>query len=86
VTCFEGLATSFFNDKNRSLVRDLTELLIESKQDVPQWLETLAAEGRYSAAQRKTPTRRCVEIFTDCLDMPLICFFVLLDTNLFSAV
>jgi len=56
---FLGLATSFFNEKNRSLAYDLIELLIESKQDVPQWLETLAAEGRY-VAQNRTPVRRCV--------------------------
>jgi len=59
------LATSFFNDKNRPLARDLIELLIESKQDTPQWLETLVAEGRYSVSQRKTPIRRYVELLTD---------------------
>ena len=27
-----GLATSFFNEKNRNLVKDLIELLVESNQ------------------------------------------------------
>lgn len=30
-----GVATSFFNDSNSSLARDLVELLVEAKQDVP---------------------------------------------------
>ncbi|KOB73544.1 ATP-dependent RNA helicase belle-like protein, partial [Operophtera brumata] len=30
-----GVATSFFNDSNRTLARDLVELLVEAKQDVP---------------------------------------------------
>ena len=41
-TLHEGLATSFFNDKNKMIVKDLVELLVESHQEVPQWLETLA--------------------------------------------
>lgn len=43
-----GLATSFFNDKNRNMVRDLVELLQEAKQDLPKWLEALSAENRWS--------------------------------------
>lgn len=31
-----GVATSFFNDNNRGLSRDLVELLVEAKQDVPK--------------------------------------------------
>ena len=56
-----GLATSFFNEKNRPIVKDLVDLLTESKQEVPQWLESLAYENRrYGSAtgQRKQPTRR----------------------------
>merc|ERR1712210_287159 len=41
-----GLATSFFNDKNSNIVRDLLELLIEAKQEVPEWLEKCAANNR----------------------------------------
>lgn len=39
-----GLATSFFNDNNRNLVRDLMELLQETKQKVPDWLESFSME------------------------------------------
>lgn len=31
-----GVATSFFNDTNRGLARELVELLVEAKQDVPK--------------------------------------------------
>jgi len=37
-----GLATSFFNDNNRNIVKDLVDLLSEANQEVPQWLETMA--------------------------------------------
>jgi len=37
-----GLATSFFNDKNRTIAKDLVEILVESHQEIPQWLQTLA--------------------------------------------
>merc|ERR1719312_2065498 len=43
-----GLATSFFNDKNRNLVKDLIELLVESNQELPSWLESMGLEsGRH---------------------------------------
>ncbi|XP_042875803.1 ATP-dependent RNA helicase DDX3X-like isoform X10 [Penaeus japonicus] len=42
-----GLATSFFNDKNRNMVRDLVELLQEAKQELPKWLEAIASEARF---------------------------------------
>jgi len=37
-----GTATSFFNEKNRNLVRDLVELLVETKQELPTWLEAFS--------------------------------------------
>jgi len=43
-----GLATSFFNDKNKNIIRDLCELLIEAKQEVPTWLESMSYESRHS--------------------------------------
>ena len=30
-----GLATSFFNEKNRNLTKDLVELIVESNQELP---------------------------------------------------
>jgi len=45
-----GLATSFFNDKNRNLIRDLVELIIETKQELPSWLEGMAMEMRHQSS------------------------------------
>jgi len=55
-----GLATSFFNDKNKNIVKDLVEILEEAKQEVPSWLESLAYESRYSGSggSRKPPNKR----------------------------
>merc|ERR1711936_792433 len=41
-----GLATSFFNEKNRNLIRDLIEILIESNQELPTWLESMSLDSR----------------------------------------
>nr|CAD7260510.1 unnamed protein product [Timema shepardi] len=48
-----GLATSFFNDKNRNLVRDLVELLVETKQELPPWLDSMAADQRMPQNNRR---------------------------------
>lgn len=37
-----GTATSFFNSKNRNIVRCLVDLLSETKQEVPPWLDGVA--------------------------------------------
>ncbi|XP_067121853.1 ATP-dependent RNA helicase DDX3X-like [Centruroides vittatus] len=39
-----GLATSFFNEKNRNMALDLVELITETKQEMPEWLAALAKE------------------------------------------
>lgn len=41
-----GLATSFFNEKNRNIARDLAQLVVEANQELPDWLERLARESR----------------------------------------
>jgi len=41
-----ALATSFFNEKDRNLTKDLVELFVESNQKLPEWLEALAQEPR----------------------------------------
>lgn len=43
---FLGLATSFFNDKNRNIARDLAELVVEANQELPEWLEKLSADAQ----------------------------------------
>lgn len=50
---FSGLATSFFNDRNRNLATALLDLLIEAKQDFPNWLESVANDGRVPSAGRR---------------------------------
>eukprot|EP00906_Rhabdomonas_costata_P013123 RCo018875 len=37
-----GLATSFLNEKNRPISRDLLDLLKENNQEVPPWLSSMA--------------------------------------------
>lgn len=39
-----GVATSFFNDKNRNMALDLIELLMETSQEVPEWLRNVGNE------------------------------------------
>ncbi|KAJ1768752.1 ATP-dependent RNA helicase ded1 [Coemansia sp. RSA 1813] len=40
-----GVATSFFNRGNRNIVRELVEMLEESKQEVPGWISSIMREG-----------------------------------------
>ena len=54
-----GLATSFFNEKNRNICRDLLDLLAETKQEVPSWLESMAYDIKQQARQ-KQHAKRCV--------------------------
>ena len=52
-----GLATSFFNDRNRNICRDLMQLLVEAKQEVPSWLEGVAYDVK-AYARAKTHSKR----------------------------
>ncbi|XP_049583276.1 DEAD-box helicase 3 X-linked a isoform X1 [Syngnathus scovelli] len=47
-----GLATSFFNDKNSNITKDLLDILVEAKQEVPTWLESLAYEHQHKSSSR----------------------------------
>ncbi|KAJ7405474.1 ATP-dependent RNA helicase DDX3X [Willisornis vidua] len=42
-----GLATSFFNERNINITKDLLDLLVEAKQEVPSWLENMAYEQHH---------------------------------------
>jgi ATP-dependent RNA helicase DDX3X len=42
----EGKATSFYNDRNEDIAEDLVKILLESKQDVPDFLEDKIPEDR----------------------------------------
>ena len=48
-----GLATSFFNEKNKNITRDLMDLLVEAHQEVPSWLESTAYDSRPSGGARR---------------------------------
>ena len=52
-----GVATSFISPQNKGIVRDLLELLHESGQDVPGWLESMKSFGG-SSGGRGGPRRR----------------------------
>ncbi|PTU21840.1 hypothetical protein P175DRAFT_0500719 [Aspergillus ochraceoroseus IBT 24754] len=41
----EGLATSFYNDQDSEIAPELVQILIESKQKIPDFLETYKPEG-----------------------------------------
>ena len=58
-TCVLGLATSFFNDRNRNISKVLVQILSEAKQEVPSWLESIAGEYN-SGGSRNKNFRRCV--------------------------
>nr|CAB3237017.1 ATP-dependent RNA helicase DDX3Y [Phallusia mammillata] len=54
-----GLATSFFNQKNINIAKDLVDLLLEASQEVPQWLESMALshqKGRPRSQGKKFST------------------------------
>lgn len=56
-----GLATSFFNDKNRNIARDLAELVVEANQELPEWLEKISADAqRYGTRPSRTKGGRSV--------------------------
>lgn len=48
-----GLATSFFNDRNRNLASAMMDLLAEAKQEMPGFLESVANDGRMPSSGRR---------------------------------
>uniref|UniRef100_A0A8C4Z3G8 RNA helicase n=1 Tax=Gadus morhua TaxID=8049 RepID=A0A8C4Z3G8_GADMO len=86
-----GLATSFFNDKNGNITKDLLDILVEAKQEVPSWLESLAYEHQHKStgrgrSKRYTPkgerfgmSSRCLEHFIDVYQG----FFTVIDISRF---
>lgn len=47
-----GLATSFFNDRNNNIARELVDLLVEASQEVPAWLHESANERSRNAGRK----------------------------------
>lgn len=52
-----GLATSFFNDKNRNICCDLLELLSETRQEIPSWLESMAYDIKHETKMKQQAKR-----------------------------
>uniref|UniRef100_U3FZ34 RNA helicase n=1 Tax=Micrurus fulvius TaxID=8637 RepID=U3FZ34_MICFL len=48
-----GLATSFFNERNANIIKDLLDLLVEAKQEVPSWLENMAYEHQHKGGSSR---------------------------------
>ncbi|XP_060516593.1 ATP-dependent RNA helicase DDX3X [Cylas formicarius] len=48
-----GLATSFFNDRNRNLASAMLDLLVEAKQECPSWLDSIASDSRMPSSGRR---------------------------------
>lgn len=48
-----GVATSFFNEKNRNICADLVELLVETKQELPSFLEEMHTQERSHGGPRR---------------------------------
>lgn len=61
-----GIATSFFNEKNRNLARGLVQLLEEVNQTVPSWLKTMVTDARPSTYQRRGGRGWVSRMMIDC--------------------
>lgn len=48
-----GLATSFINEKNRNVAKDMVDLLNDTRQEVPGWLESLAFESHQNSGRNR---------------------------------
>ncbi|CCJ29835.1 unnamed protein product [Pneumocystis jirovecii] len=53
-----GISTAFFNRGNRSIVRDLLELLKEANQEIPSFLESILRENNTYNSRNNTSTVR----------------------------
>ena len=70
-----GLATSFFNDKNRNLAKDLVELILESSQELPGWLESMSVDYRSYGGPSRRGKGKIFVIFSAKIEIPFyICF------------
>lgn len=67
-----GLATSFYNDKNSNITKDLLDILVEAKQEVPSWLESLAFEHQHKNSNRGRSKRSSLLV---CLDLFVFLLF-----------
>ncbi|CAB1329048.1 unnamed protein product [Coregonus sp. 'balchen'] len=48
----------FFNDKNSNITKDLLDILVEAKQEVPSWLESLGYENQHKGNTGRGRSKR----------------------------
>jgi len=53
-----GLATSFFNEKNRNMACELIDLLNEANQETPEWLATIGKEVHHEQRFNRKPQQK----------------------------
>ena len=50
----KGLATAFFSDKDQSIAKSLADMLAETNQEVPGWLQNFAARvGSFGSGRNR---------------------------------
>lgn len=76
-----GLATSFFNDKNGNITKDLLDILGEAKQEIPSWLESLAYEHQHKSSNRGR-SKRFNHYFLYMIHLKEIKYHVLVSLNI----
>jgi len=52
-----GLATAFVNEKNKNILRDLLDILLENGQENPKWLESMVKDLASPSRSRNTNSR-----------------------------
>lgn len=57
----QGLATTFYNDKNVDIAEDLVKILIESDQEVPSFLESYRPDGEINFDEPESDVEDAVE-------------------------
>lgn len=57
----QGLATTFYNDRNSDIAEDLVKILIESNQEVPSFLESYRPEGEINFDEPDSDAEDAVE-------------------------
>lgn len=57
----QGLATTFYNDKNGDIAEDLVKILIEAGQEIPTFLESYRPDGEINFDEPDSDAEDAVE-------------------------
>lgn len=57
----QGLATTFYNDKNGDIAEDLVKILIEAGQEIPTFLESYRPDGEINFDEPNSDAEDAVE-------------------------